>query len=64
MTLQQKERIVESWNDFPWPELLQSARWKRDTRLKTMDDPGERLEIEREYEDLLDRMLANSQIVR
>jgi hypothetical protein len=64
MTLEQKEVTVESWRDYPWPEFLESVRWRRATRLMTHESEAERADIEREYEATLDRMLSHHKVVR
>lgn len=58
MTIAEKEQLIDPW-DFPLRELMDLARWKRDTRLKRMDDPDtERSIIEADYEAALNRIIA------
>jgi hypothetical protein len=56
-----KEQFIKSASElFPsWLEFMKLAQWKRTERLKHMDKPEvDRKNIDHEYDDMLDRIIA------
>jgi len=60
MTTAEKEKIVEGW-PHPYPEYLALLGWSRDEQLKKPTNTEEdKRKIEAEYEQKLNRMMAES----
>jgi len=56
---EKEHRIKGGSGPFPsFQEIMESARQTRDRRLKLAEDEEERATIEKEYDDKLDRILA------
>jgi hypothetical protein len=58
MTTTEKEARING-KPYPWQELMELAQWRRDERLKTLDDRDvHATDIEQEYDDALDGILV------
>jgi hypothetical protein len=59
MTLPEKERLIEGWEQ-PYRARMALAAWARDIRLKHIHDPAmDRTRIESDYESSLDAIIAH-----
>jgi hypothetical protein len=58
MTTVEREARIQG-RPFPWQELMELSKWRRDERLRNLDRGDTQVtDIEREYEDALDRILV------